>query len=905
MIVDLGERLMSNKKSSIRLIIYLKTLLLLSISFSAWPTDYYFSSSGDDSLNTGLSEQSPWRSIDKINSLTLQPGDRVLLKRGDKWRGQIDAIHSGLPGQPVTYTYYGTAGSNPLILKTELPKWWQDSEANGGFELFVDSPPNLEQPNFPFPWNENIGSGAFVKADNTAALIGNYAARLERIDTSSSKPRLRLKKTLANNTSYYTRFYYKTADIAQTGQTPQILSVTVRDEGDPALPGDDRWWDDQNGEWVSQPISITSLGSQFYQTYNFTFQTDAITQAIDIRFEILNGTGIAWLDEVILLQGNTEPVARIWTGFSPSAGKIFGMMDSGQRIPTRSGINNQNQLDDGEFYYFNNFYYRKDSGVPINAEVGRYMNAIRIHSEDPGTGVPNTLGVHNIIIDGIDVMGPGTRAPGLTRDREAGGGIFITPGSHDITVRNLTASSMTSAGVDAGIFRDDAGIFTGIPNPYNILYDNIVSHSNWSTGIYLRGSGTIRNCLTFDNGTLPQDTGDRGGIGLQEGPSIVEDNEIYNLGTGETVIDYAISACCYIGGQFIIRRNHIHDVANGGIQLDNRNLPPTNFSHLVEYNIINRYGLNFNTNSFNHGQFAAVRIRNFQGNVIRNNLIANGGPHFRSKGIVLWEDVQNTYVNNNIFFNNTQADFRIVHNSIYAGLQSDNNIFIRPDYTDAWWLESLTPDSLTEWQAVSGQLDLNSSILDPQFVNATNDDYRLQPTSPAIDAGIDTGQLIDFVKNPFLQLPDIGPYEFGHDDSDNDGLIDYDEICHDNNCTTYDPYDPVTNPSGGDLDLNNPDTDGDGYTDGTEDTSGSDPLDANSTPVIAPDGDVSLNGQVNVADVLLAQRHAFGLDLLNSRTDCAWGLSAFAKWRWTIDCCRYLIDYKKGFLIALNAWTIE
>jgi len=53
-------------------------------------------------------------------------------------------------------------------------------------------------------------------------------------------------------------------------------------------------------------------------------------------------------------------------------------------------------------------------------------------------------------------------------------------------------------------------------------------------------------------------------------------------------------------------------------------------------------------------------------------------------------------------------------------------------------------------------------------------------------------------------------------DADGDGLTDYDEGCVDGDCSTYDPYDPVNNPTGKDTDINKPDTDGDNLNDGEE-----------------------------------------------------------------------------------------
>lgn len=67
-------------------------------------------------------------------------------------------------------------------------------------------------------------------------------------------------------------------------------------------------------------------------------------------------------------------------------------------------------------------------------------------------------------------------------------------------------------------------------------------------------------------------------------------------------------------------------------------------------------------------------------------------------------------------------------------------------------------------------------------------------------------------------------------DSDSDGTLDYSEVCFDSNCSDYNPYDSIANPTGTDLHANKVDTDGDGYTDSTEIFLGTDPLNANIFP---------------------------------------------------------------------------
>ena len=61
---------------------------------SAQPVVYYLSVSGNDK-NAGTKMQ-PWKTIQKLNSIPLKPGDKVLFKAGEIFSGtiQID-FHPG------------------------------------------------------------------------------------------------------------------------------------------------------------------------------------------------------------------------------------------------------------------------------------------------------------------------------------------------------------------------------------------------------------------------------------------------------------------------------------------------------------------------------------------------------------------------------------------------------------------------------------------------------------------------------------------------------------------------------------------------------------------------------------------------------------------------------------------
>ena len=90
-------------------------------------TIYYISSEGNDQ-NDGLTPETAILSLEHLNSLDLQPGDGVMFRRGDLWRGQLKAKRG------VTYSAYGK-GEKPRIYGSpydaaKVGKWVETETRN-------------------------------------------------------------------------------------------------------------------------------------------------------------------------------------------------------------------------------------------------------------------------------------------------------------------------------------------------------------------------------------------------------------------------------------------------------------------------------------------------------------------------------------------------------------------------------------------------------------------------------------------------------------------------------------------------------------------------------------------------------------------------------------------------------
>src|SRR5215472_6393591 len=102
-------------------------LLILAVGLVASGTEnraavYYVATNGSDS-NNGLSTGSPFQSLARVNGLSLLPGDQLMFRRGDTFRGQLNVAQSGTSGNPIVVDAYGT-GNLPILSGTTLVTNW-------------------------------------------------------------------------------------------------------------------------------------------------------------------------------------------------------------------------------------------------------------------------------------------------------------------------------------------------------------------------------------------------------------------------------------------------------------------------------------------------------------------------------------------------------------------------------------------------------------------------------------------------------------------------------------------------------------------------------------------------------------------------------------------------------------
>src|SRR5689334_12749639 len=113
------------------------SILFNFLSMIACATDYYFSNEGSDQ-NSGTSKRSPYKTIAKLNSLYLIPGDSVFFREGDTFFGTIRVSSSGSGRRSIYFGSYDSGGHKPILSGFTTVSSWK-SIGNGLFTAQIGS----------------------------------------------------------------------------------------------------------------------------------------------------------------------------------------------------------------------------------------------------------------------------------------------------------------------------------------------------------------------------------------------------------------------------------------------------------------------------------------------------------------------------------------------------------------------------------------------------------------------------------------------------------------------------------------------------------------------------------------------------------------------------------------------
>lgn len=89
----------------------------LTVQTTKGKTFYLDATNGNDE-NDGMSPETAWKTLDKVNDTVFMEGSSLLLKAGETWTGTLAPKGSGAEGAPIILSSYGE-GDRPRILMDE------------------------------------------------------------------------------------------------------------------------------------------------------------------------------------------------------------------------------------------------------------------------------------------------------------------------------------------------------------------------------------------------------------------------------------------------------------------------------------------------------------------------------------------------------------------------------------------------------------------------------------------------------------------------------------------------------------------------------------------------------------------------------------------------------------------
>lgn len=99
-------------------------IFIFALSGLAHSAIYYLSNSGNDN-NPGTSQEFPWQTISKVNSMmsSFIAGDQILFNKGDKFFGTLTITKTGTAGNYLTFGSYGGGNLPEITGKKTITGW--------------------------------------------------------------------------------------------------------------------------------------------------------------------------------------------------------------------------------------------------------------------------------------------------------------------------------------------------------------------------------------------------------------------------------------------------------------------------------------------------------------------------------------------------------------------------------------------------------------------------------------------------------------------------------------------------------------------------------------------------------------------------------------------------------------
>jgi hypothetical protein len=380
---------------------------------------------------------------------------------------------------------------------------------------------------------------------------------------------------------------------------------------------------------------------------------------------------------------------------------------------------------------------------------GSAGNVITISSYDSGAiPIIDAVAVtaNALYINGKDYL----TIDGLSFKRGSNGGqgvVWIEGGADHLIFQNNEVSGGPGKGVN---LQYNAG-------GYNQILSNSV-HNNGSNGIgsYIHTGSTNDASRTIIRGnTVYSNGGD--GIHIRANYWTVEYNLVYDNGGANEYLGihpYTLNLAEGVCDNAIIRYNVVRDQTGNGNDGAGIGVDQWCDNAQVYYNV--SYA-NDGPGFYGYDAPGLILYNNTSyGNCQNSSGQLTGKAEIRLDGSV--SDLQTATIKNNIA-QATMADTYAIYvdsETIDNTLDITNNVWYASAANWYFW-NAGGGATLATWNALTGVgTDLNS---DPLMMSPQTRDFRLQNTSPAINAGVSVGLTTDYAGNLLVGAPDMGALE--------------------------------------------------------------------------------------------------------------------------------------------------
>ena len=485
------------------------TVIFVLAASLAFATSYYVDSTKGDDINSGKTQQKAWQSIWRINKAVLLPGDSVLFKRGESFRGNLVPV-SGTALGSITYGAYGI-GNKPKLLgsvqKNAESDWvnegeniWSTSEHKvvKGKELLHNPEFNSGLANW-YEWH-NASNDAYVtlactkrKDEYSTSPAGG------KLDCSNNGQALSDIQLWTGKYSIASAKWYQFSFMAKAS-TPFTIppgKITIM----------------QNG-WPFSPYTSTSSGAVDITTswtvYDLLYQSDVT--ASDARIDFFLGTIIPngctfYFDSFSLKELESEPGL-----ISRDVGNIIFNNESffGIKVKNKTDLTEQGKFwydkDNGALKIYSvlnpaSFYWDIEMALTRNIIDQNNRSYVTYENLDLRYGAAHGIGggnTHHIWIKDLDIswIGGGYLSGYGDGKVRYGNGVEFWSAAHDNIVERSTFNQIYDAALTHQ--GDEASGYEA----YNIYFrNNLINNSEYSFELWGRPAISSLHDIYFENNT--------------------------------------------------------------------------------------------------------------------------------------------------------------------------------------------------------------------------------------------------------------------------------------------------------------------------------------------------------------------------------------------------------------------